>query len=325
MQIKYIPPAVPKVKARPLSLVPLLWAALIVSALVFSADASDHVKRGINLCLGTVIPSLFPFMVISSLITAAGAGRQLGRLLERPFRLLFGTSGAAACPVLLGFVCGYPIGASTAAAMLDSGEITKSELERLLTFINVPSAAFVIVAVGTNMLSSRELGIAVYVSVLISAVTAGVVGRAFFRKNGTFPHETSASPESIPLSLAVTEAIRKAAVNMLSVSACVVTFSAVSGTVCSLPLFAAAPQWARAILTGFFEVSSGAGAAASAKGIAAPLISAAICSWSGLSVHMQIISACRGRGISFLPFFISKAVQALLSPALLYIYLKFIV
>ena len=301
----------------------LIWTSVIALSLIFSPTASEYVKNGISLCIGTVIPSVFPFMVISSLIIAAGAGRDLGALFSLPLRLVFGISRSAACPVFLGLVCGYPTGAFTAAAMYDKGEISKKELERLLTFINVPGAAFVIGAVGKGMLSSTEIGTAIYVSVILASVTVGIFGRLFY-PNTEEAYQITAPDISTPLSSAVPSAIRTAAANMMTVSACVITFSALSGIICSLPFMSALPTEVRALITGFFEVSSGTKAASLTSGMHAPLLVSAVCAWSGLSVHMQIISACRGRGVSFLPFFISKAAQALLTPLYLYVYMQFI-
>ena len=299
----------------------LIWLSVITFFLVFSPKSAELVKSGISLCIGTVIPSVFPFMVISSLVVSLGAGRDIGTLFSFPLRLIFGGSSSAACPVFLGLVCGYPTGAFTAAAMLDKGEITKKELSRLLTFINVPSAAFVIGGVGAGMLGSSKLGLCIYFSVLLSAVTVGVAGRFFSKENGG-KSSVRIVRESIPLSRAIPDAIRSAAVNMMCISACVITFSSLSGLICSLPLISSAPDWAKAVITGFFEVSSGARSASITQKLA-PLLVSSVCAWSGLSVHMQIISACRGRGISFTPFFISKAAQAVLAPVYLSAILHF--
>ena len=70
--------------------------------------------------------------------------------------------------------------------MIKIDEITKKELSRLLTFINVPGAAFVICAVGEGMLSSKRLGIYIYLSVMLAAVTVGVAGRIFRKEKIIF-------------------------------------------------------------------------------------------------------------------------------------------
>ena len=297
---------------------PVFWICMVALTLLSSPVSAEHIKKGISLCINTVIPAVFPFMIISSLIIVSGASGDLGSLLGKPLNFIFGIGTAGSCALSLGFLCGYPTGALSAVKLFDRGEMSKSELEYLLTFMNIPSAAFVISGVGASMLSSAELGIAIYVSVLISAVIVGLILRPFKsqkNKPKTTPH---ASPDKLSFSSVISESIWSAARNMLSVCACVITFSALSGTLCScFPI----PEIVKVAISGFLEVSSGAKIASSAP--PAPFLCAAVCAWSGLSVHVQIISACRGRGISFIPFFVSKATQAIIAPAILLLYIEF--
>ena len=304
------------VKKRRVSISPILWIAIITVAISGSTMFSEYVKNGLYLCLNTVIPSLFPFMIISALITVGGYSSDIGSFFEKPLSLIFGTSPSASCAAALGFLCGYPVGALSASEMLDKGDISKDELEYLLSFINVPSATFVIGGVG-GMLSSKRLGIAIYVSVILSAIISGMILRPFRPAKAQKSKNHDSRPKT-RLSYVITEAISKGAKNMLGVCACVVTFSTLSGVICStIPL----PEALKAVISGFFEVASGAKAASTLP--SAPVLCASICAFSGLSVHFQIISACRGRDISFVPFFVSKAVQAILAPAILSIYIGF--
>ena len=61
-----------------------------------SDAAVEYMGRGLTLCARTVIPSLFPFMVISELLVSSGAGEALGRLFSGIMRRVFGISGAGA-------------------------------------------------------------------------------------------------------------------------------------------------------------------------------------------------------------------------------------
>lgn len=120
--------------------------------------AIEYMGRGLSLCARTVIPSLFPFMVISELMVRSGAGESLGRLFSRPMRYLFGLSGAGCTAVVLGSLCGFPVGARTAVALYDRNAISRRECEHLLTFCNCPSSAFLVTAVGVSLFGNRRLG-----------------------------------------------------------------------------------------------------------------------------------------------------------------------
>ena len=140
-------------------------------------------KKGLVLCSGTVIPSLFPFMVISELIVSSGVGISISRFLRRPMRAIFGVSEAGAATFLLGAVCGFPIGAVTSVSMYDQGVISKDELEHIMIFCNNPGSAFVISVVGTSLFGNKMLGLLLYGSVILSSVLVGIIGRFFFPKH----------------------------------------------------------------------------------------------------------------------------------------------
>ena len=107
-------------------------AALLALALLWNAAAAaEAVRRGVTLCLTSVIPALFPFFAVSSLLVSLGAG-DAARVLERPFRALFRCGGAGAAAFLLGMIGGYPVGAATVASLVRQGDVSPAEGRRLL-------------------------------------------------------------------------------------------------------------------------------------------------------------------------------------------------
>jgi hypothetical protein len=105
----------------------LLASSFCFLLVLRNADAAvSYMGRGLSLCARTVIPSLFPFMVVSEMLVASGAGEALGRLFARLMRRVFGLSGAGASALFLGSMCGFPVGARTAVALLDQGAISKA-------------------------------------------------------------------------------------------------------------------------------------------------------------------------------------------------------
>ena len=154
----------------------LLFAVFLFVLLLINADiAMDGVRQGLSLCTETLIPSLFPFLVLSELLVASGVGETLGRLLSRPVSALFGLSGSGAVSLLLGSVCGFPVGTTTALALYQKGEMDKKELQRVVLFANNPSSGFLIGAVGEALFGNRSAGVALFVITLLSAATVGVV------------------------------------------------------------------------------------------------------------------------------------------------------
>lgn len=287
------------------------------SLLLVSSDvAIEYMKKGLGLCAVTVIPSLFPFMIMSELIVSSGVGVRISRVFAKPMRWLFGVSEAGAAAYFLGIICGFPIGAKTAVSMYDKGIISKRETERLLTFCNNPGSAFVMSAVGVSLLHSYALGIMLYVCVILSSIAIGVIGHLFERGRKSEAKTVAYCSQNDAVK-AVTDAIQSSALSMLSVCAYVVFFSAIVGCLGAAISRFSFPEEILAVIFGFFELSSGVGAAAGLDGrLSAVLLCALFLGWSGISVHFQIMSVCSGRGLSFKAYFLSKIAQGILCAAM---------
>lgn len=289
----------------------LLGFACILLLLTRADSAVIAAGHGLSLCTRTVIPALFPFMVCSELLVASGGATLLGRALARPMQAVLGVPGAAACPVLLGALCGFPVGARAVAALYDQGALTARQCTRLLTFINNPSSAYLISAVGVSLLGSRRLGLLLLgTSLFLSFVTA-LVTRPLFGKQEPTPMPQADLQVSADVFVG---AVSSAAGGMLSVCALVVFFSAILGA--ARDLIGELPQEIFALVYGAVELSGGmAEAAKISDPIKAAMACAFLSGWSGLSVLCQIGTACRGRGIRLLPYVIAKLVQGVLGAA----------
>ncbi len=289
-----------------------------------SQIAIDSMTRGLRLCATTVIPSLFPFMVLSELISSGGFGARLLRPLFPPLRRLLGLSDGGCCALLLGMLCGFPIGARCAIAAYRDGRIDREECERVLCIANNPSSAFLIHAVGVSLWGNHRFGIALYTVVLLASLLTGIgmhrIGRRTSEKVSLPPSPDTNLP--IPCARLFTASVRSAAEGMLLVCAYVVFFSTLLGTLGQILAAWGLPSSVGALLFCLFELSGGV---STASALPNPLYAALLCAfaagWSGLSVHCQVLSVCDGTGLSLRPYFLSKLLQGFLCVLLLAILL----
>lgn len=93
-------------------------------------------RTGVLLCFQTVIPALFPFLVLSNVLMGMSCGflRPLGRLCHMP-------KGAQAL-LVPAFLGGYPVGAQSVAAAWRAGTLQKEEAEEMLAFCNNAGPSF---------------------------------------------------------------------------------------------------------------------------------------------------------------------------------------
>ena len=275
-----------------------LFAALLSNA----QTAGEACREGLEMCGRLLIPSLFPFFVLSGFLNRMGLPGLLGKLLA-PFAMrLFGVSGAGASALLIGLTGGYPAGAAYIAEMERSGSVSTREAERLLAFCNNSGPAFIVGAVGIGVFSSVRAGLLLYGVHILAALLTGLV----FRGKRPCPEIQEVQLDSADPALALVESVRQAVSAILSVCGFAVCFSVLlrildsRGTLSLLcgavsARFGFAPGFVRAMLTGFFELGSGAAAMRGLRPCPASFALAAfLLGWGGLSVQFQTLAVLAG-------------------------------
>lgn len=280
--------------------------ALAILLLRQAETAAQAVRDGVQLCLTSVIPALFPFFAVSSLLVALGAAEAAGRVLAHPFRRLFRCGGAGCAALLLGLVGGYPVGARTAAELVRRGELSPAEGARLLTFCNNAGPAFAIGVAGVSVFGSARTGAWLY---LLHCAAALLTGLLFCRR----PLPVTAMPKRpVPPRAGLTgqflRAVEGAVSAMARVCGFVVFFLVLlrlaEGLIGPLPPLAA----------GVLELTNGIlRLTPDRRGF---VTAAALLGWGGLSVHCQTAAVTAGSGISLRLYVPAKAVQAALSAGL---------
>ena len=204
-------------------------AAALAAAgiLCFPGQCAQGAKRGLSFCGNILIPSIFPFLVLSVFVVKSGVSKALSRLLDPVTKRLFRLPGSAGATVLIGLTGGYPSGARGIKALLDSGEITQKQARRMLCFTVGAGPAFVISVTGSGLLGSVQTGIILFISQLSAALVLGILVGLFARGEEA-PAEArgGASSASMPVSSALVEAASDGASSMISMCSFVILFSA---------------------------------------------------------------------------------------------------
>ena len=147
-------------------------AVLGVAALLLlrPQEAAAAVRDGLGLCAGTVIPSLFPFFAVISLLLQLGLAESLQSICGPLMKPLFRMRGICALPLLAGLLGGYPSGAKTAASLYEQGRISRQEAELLLGFCDNCGPAFLLGYVGAGILGDLRTGAVLFAVHALSAV-----------------------------------------------------------------------------------------------------------------------------------------------------------
>ena len=220
------------------------------------------------------------------------------------FALALLAGGAGAAAFLLGMIGGYPVGASTVAALVRRGDVSLAEGQRLLAFCNNAGPAFIIGVAGLTVFGSARVGAYLYLIHITAAAAAGVLLRGrHTAEAGTYRAPSRQSPLSAFLA-----SVQGAASAMGRVCAFVVFFLVLLSL--AETVTGALPPWA----AGFLELTNGILRLSPTR--SGFVTAAALLGWGGLSVHGQTASVLEGTGLSMTRYFAGKVLQAALSALL---------
>ena len=285
----------------------LILCGILIWFLTDAARIRAQAAEALLLCGKSVIPALFPFLVVSSLLIALGFGEWVSPYLAGLMTPLFRLPGLASSALLLGLVGGYPIGAQTAADLYRQHLLTRQEAERLLTFCNNSNPVFLISVLGVGVFGSVRTGVALWLVHVLSALLVGLLFRGH-GKTADRRQAPSIACRTVSLPAALVAAVRNSAGGMLSVCAFVTLFYVVAA-----PLEALGPHLGTA-LVGVVELFS-------LTQLLTPdffgfVLAAGCAGWGGLSVLCQTAAVLDGTDLSLRPCLLGKLTQGLLSAAL---------
>lgn len=148
-----------------------LFFALILNQDFYLLNA----KKGIYFCNNVLIPSLFPFIFLSSFILKSNISNLLEKIFSPISEFLFYLPASTTTSILLGLISGYPTGAKNAKILLDKGLINSEQANRLTCFSFGAGPGFIICLVGKILLKDIKLGTVVFISQVLSSVILGML------------------------------------------------------------------------------------------------------------------------------------------------------
>lgn len=304
-----------KRKVPPLGdgLYPVLLGCLGAGLLLYARPVSSAVAESLALCTTVLLPTLFPFFVLSSLLTQSCISMRWGRLMEG----LFGLPGTMAPALLLGAFGGYPVGARTVAQLYSQGRCSKEQAEKTLRFCSNAGPAFVISAVGSGMLGDGRLGLRLWSVHLVSALLIGLFFKG--KPNAVKLYNCTANSKQFSGRMAAfLQAVTGAMGAFLNVCAFVLLFAVLLCLLEQLPFLSTLPAPWDGLLYGMLELTGGAARLAKAdlpRRVLLPALSF-LCGWGGLSVQCQAMDLLHRAGLPCRRYLKAKLLHGLTAAAL---------
>lgn len=257
-------------------------------------------QEGISLCLRSVIPSLFPFIMLTNLMAGALGGTTAPLL--RPLGKVLGIPAGAEGIFLAGILGGYPTGAQVIHEAWKYNQLSATEARRMLGFCSNAGPAFLFGMLGPFFSSQKYLWLLWGIHIL-SAIIAGILLPG--RNNDTVSTISSWKPS-------ITGSLKRSVAVIGYVCGWVVLFR-VLFAFCSRWFLWLLPIEAQAAIYGLLEL---AGGCCSLNLVAEETLRFVICSgllaFGGLCVAMQTASVTGSLGLGqYLPGKLLQTISSL--------------
>lgn len=290
-----------------LALLAVLTAVLVFAKPLICARA---LQDGLALCGGPLLVSLFPFLIVSTLLMRSGADEILGVLLL-PVAKMIGVKCPAAGGVLLVGLCGgFAPAANAAAEAVRMGRMSSQEAAALLPACICSGPSFVILTVGQQLLGSRDVGVQLFIAQVLAGYLTAAVWNRLGGRCSAGAEKSVLEREPAPLKLDAV--IAQSAMAYLKLCGTVLYFRMLAAGCGSF-----LPEERAVLPAMLLEVCSGCDLA-SRTGLWASGLCCAALSIQGASVLMQVRSICPPE-ISFRPLIAGRVLHLPLSLAVFYL------
>lgn len=282
--------------------------------------------EGIKLFFTAVFPGLFPFMLLTKILTEMGVILKLSSKMDKISYKLFGTSGVSLYAFFMSIVSGYPIGAKIISDLYKKNLISEKEAKKMSVFCTTSGPIFVIGSVGTVMFGSIKIGIIIYASHILSALLLGIFCNLADRdkpkiieKNCNFEVK---KPKNL-INLCVNETINSifivgAYITIFYLVGEILDYLKIIKLICSglnycLSRLGLSTENTLGVIYGILEVTRGAKTLSLIKTPASIALTSGIISLSGLSIIFQSMAFLSEAKIKTHKFILSKFVHFILS------------
>ena len=271
----------------------------MLTVILDTKTALNGAKEGIELCIYTLIPSLFPLFVLSIPVNNILTGIRIPFM--TPVCRLCGIPEGGESLFLLGILGGYPVGAQAITQACEAGQLAPETARRLLGFCSNAGPAFLFGIAG-SLFTSSYIPWLLWMIHIVSSLAVGAILPGKENISCTLEKRKA---------LSIPQVLEKSIRTMASVCGWVILFKVLLAF-CERWFLWLLPKNLQAIFYGILELSNGC---ISLHSIASEsdrfILCAAFLGFGGLCVAMQTVSVTASVGTGM--YFPGKAMQCILS------------
>ena len=300
--------------------------AFLIILLLQPAPIIAATKTGFVTWAEKVVPSLFPFFVLTRLMIYYQVPQLIGKLLTPLFKSLLHLSPITFFVMFLSMISGNPSGSKMARDYYDQHLISAKEMEGLMYFCNFASPLFILGTVGVVLYQSTTIGYLLLIAHLLGSIAVFICCYPLLRSKETIRQVTVQFPNQ-SFSAILIDCIESSLQTLIRVGGIIVFFYIVSEAFNIIHLIEWFDQLLAPILSsmnintiepffaGLLEFTQGVTKVASASFPFKTklILTAFIVSFTGLSIHTQTFMFAKNLNVSYIKYLFMRCVHGISS------------
>lgn len=289
-------------------------AVLVLLFVIFPDTVSQGAENGLMLWFKVIIPSLFPFMIVSTMLIRLNVTRYISGIFYPVFHRIFKISRDGCYPAVIGMLSGYPLGAKTVADLYKINAFSKKEAQFILGFCNNASPMFMLEYIGVKCMGLDKPVIMlciIYLSAFINAMFE------FYKPDEEYNYagNTFIKTKNYSMMEALDDSILSSAITLVKVGGYIIMFSIFTEL---LQNMVTVGEVFKVAGSGILEITTGGEilADASLSEYVKSILISAFCAFGGMSSVAQTSSVLIGTNLSSVKYVMVKIRQAVIAAVL---------
>ncbi len=295
----------------------VIMILFLVLMLCFPSETFSGASNGLLLWFQIILPTLLPFLIMSNLLIYTNYASVISKILKPFLQKLFNVSDEATYAILIGFLCGYPMGAKVIADLIVSKRISEQEGQYLLSFCNNASPMFIVSYIVMQNFKDHSLLIGTLLILILAPILCSMLFRKFYQFK-IHSNKSTKNQQNICFSFEIFDTcIMNGFETSTKIGGYIILFS-ILFTFCSkLPI-----AWLVPVL----EISNGI---LYVTRLSIPfahiyVITLTLTAFGGFCAIAQTYSMIQKTKLRILPYIIQKLITALVTSLFAFVYIQFI-
>ncbi len=267
------------------------------------------VSFALNMWVNNLIPSLFPFFILTDILISYNFANYLPKFFINFFKNLFHIKKEAVLIFFLSMISGFPSNAKNTKKLYDMKILNKKEAEHILIFSHFSNPIFILATVSVFFFNKPNLGIIILLSHYISNLILGIIIR---NNNFNIESDNTIYNNNLNFGNIFINAIKSATDSILLICGSLTSFLIIATVIINQIHFSPNIE---VIIKSLLEITIGLKELSlhNINDLNLCIITSIILSFGGLCVHLQVKAQLIDTNISYKYFFIGRIYQSLIS------------